>query len=175
MSIMVENKYQLTLCKSVGPIRLGTARSSIIQELGEPENTRRGKYAIRDDYLDSGISIEYRITDEVCANISVGPPAQLIHEGKDLLMMTWVEGVRWLGRRDPEAEAEGEGWESKKLGIDIYPKVEEDGSFRRVDLVNVFDRSYFPPEDEIDAEVQRMIDATPSEEEIAKRLWGEFD
>jgi hypothetical protein len=162
--------YELNIGESVGPIQLGAPRSLVIQELGEPEETRRGVFAIRDNYYGIGISIEYRIADEVCANITVWSPAELLYQGKDLLMMTWVEGTRWLARLDPEAEEEGEGWESNKVGLGIYPKRNDDGSFRKVDFINVFDQQYCPTNEEIEEEIQRMNRKRPSNEECAREL-----
>jgi hypothetical protein len=101
-------------------------------------------------------------------------PAQLIHKGEDLLAMTWAEIVRWLGRLDPDAESQGEGWASQKLGIAIYPKWDHDGSFERVGFINVFDKQFYPSEEEMEADLQRRIDDTPSDEETAEFLWGRF-
>jgi hypothetical protein len=41
--------------------------------------------------------------------------------------------------------------------------------------VTVFDKKFYPPKEEIAAEVQREIDELPSDEEIARELWGQFD
>jgi hypothetical protein len=167
--------YPLTLGKSVGPIKLGSHRSQIIQILGAPEKTILDTLSIRDNYYGVSLSIEYRPADELCNHITVWSPAQLMYEGKDLLMLPWFQLEHWFALLDPEFEEVYDGWQSDKVGIAIHPKRNDDGSFSQADFINVFDKQFYPSEEEIDAEVQRMIDATPSEEEIAKRLWGEFD
>jgi hypothetical protein len=166
--------YHLTLGKSVENIQLGSSRNSIIQILGEPEKTIPHTLSIRDNYYGVGLSVEYRPADELCNHITVWHPAQLIYKGEDLLIMTWAEIVRWLGRLDSEAEAQGEGWASQKLGISVYPKWDHDGSFERVDFINVFDKQFYPSEEEMEAEFQREMAETPSEEECDEWLFGRF-
>jgi hypothetical protein len=167
---MVGKTYELIIGESVGPIHLGATRSSIIQILGKPERTRTGSINISDSYYDIGIIIQYRLGDKLCQNISVGHPAQLIYEGRDLIFLTWVEIARWLARLDPNTEEVGDGWESKQLGIEIHPKYNDDGSYQRADFINVFDQRYCATDEEIAAEVERRIAAMPSEEECAREL-----
>jgi hypothetical protein len=38
-NLLIGNKYGLVIGESVGPIRLGATRSSIVQILGKPERT----------------------------------------------------------------------------------------------------------------------------------------
>jgi hypothetical protein len=172
---MVQHSYDLKMGVSVGPIRLGATRSSIIQGLGQPEKTSVHPLSIDDSYRSIGLSLECRPADELCNHITVWSPAQLLYKGKDLLMLPWLQLVRWLTLLDPEAEAVYDGWQSDKVGIAIHPKRNEDGSFSHADFINVFDKKFYPSEEEIDAEVQREIDELPSDEEIAKELWGQFD
>jgi hypothetical protein len=167
--------YELTLGKSVGPIQLGSPRSEIIQILGQPEKTIFRTLSIRDNYYGIGLSLEYRPADELCSHITVWSPAQLMYEGKDLLMLSWYQLEDWFGLLDSEFEEVYDGWQSDKVGIAIHPKRNEDGSFSHADFINVFDKKFYPSEEEIDAEVQREIDELPSDEEIAKELWGRFD
>jgi hypothetical protein len=166
--------YHLTLGKSVENIQFGAPRDSIIQILGEPEETLRRTLSIRDNYYGVGLSVQYRPADELCNHINVWHPAQLIYNGEDLLIMTWAEIVRWLGRLDPDAESQGEGWASQKLGISIYPKWDHDGSFEQVDFINVFDKQFYPSEEEMEADLQRRIDDTPSDEECDEWWDGLF-
>jgi hypothetical protein len=167
---MMSDKYELVIGKSVGPIRLGDKRDSIIQTLGEPEKTLPDNISIGDFYYGRGLVIEYRPVDEVCKNISISYPSQLIYEGRDLIFFTWVEIARWLTRLDPNAEEAGDGWQSNTLGIEIHPKYNDDGTYCRADFINVFDRQYWSTEEEVEAEIQRQIAEMPSNEECAREL-----
>jgi hypothetical protein len=167
--------YELTLGKAVGPIQLGATRAQIIQILGEPEKSRTYSLSIEDSYRSIGLSLEYRPADGLCNHITVWSPSQLMYEGQDLLMLSWYQLEHWFGLLDSEFEAVYDGWQSDKVGIAIHPKRNEDGSFSHADFINVFDKKFYPSEEEIDAEVQREIDELPSDEEIAKELWGQFD
>jgi hypothetical protein len=167
---MESNQYELVIGESVGPIRLGAKRDSIIQVLGEPDKTYVTNLSISDFYHTLGLGVEYRPADELCNNISIGCPAQLIYEGRDLIFFTWVEIARWLSRLDPMAEEVGDGWESKRLGIEIHPKYNDDGSYRRTDFINVFDQRYCATDDEIEAERARRASERPSEEECLREL-----
>jgi hypothetical protein len=157
---MESNAYELVIGKSVGPVRLGETRQSIIDTLGEPESTRVSQLSIRDYYHDKGIFIQYRPKDELCKNISVGYPAQLIYEGCDLLFFTWVEIVRWLAQLDPTAEEAGDGWQSDALGIGIGPKRNDDGTYQQ----------YWTTDEEAEDEMQRRNDEMPSNEECLREL-----
>jgi hypothetical protein len=172
---MVQNSYDLRLGVSVGPIRFGESRESIIQKLGEPDLTQVNNLSIEDRYRTIGLYLEYRPSDEACKHVSVLSPAQLIYDGQDLLMLTWPEIIRWLAHLDPKAEQVYEGWESETLGIAIHPKVNDDGTYKGAALINVFNRQYRATKEEIDAEVKREIDAMPSEEECERILWGDFE
>jgi hypothetical protein len=172
---MVKNSYDLVIGESVGPIRFGESRKSIIQKIGEPESTRITDLSIEEWYKRIGLYLEYRPSDEVCKQVSVMSPAELIYEGRDLLMLTWLEIIGWLARLDPAAEREDYGWESETLGIAIHPNVNNDETYRRADFINVFDPQYAPTEEEYEAEVQRHIDASPSDEECSRLLWGQFE
>jgi hypothetical protein len=163
-------RYELTLKKSVGNISFGESRRSILQKLGQPENTRTTRLSIKDWYFDIGLSVEYRPSDEVCSHITVLSSASLIYEGNDLLRLSWGELVSWLYRLDPQAKEVGLGFESWPAGISIYSKFNEDDSLRIVDLINIFDPQYRATDEEIAAEVQRQIAEMPSEEECLREL-----
>jgi hypothetical protein len=167
---MVKNSYELVIGQSVGPIRFGENRQSLIQKLGHPEDTDTDRLSIKDWYFDLGLSVEYRPSDEACSHITVLSSASLIHEGNDLLRLSWGELVSWLYRLDPQAKEVGLGLESWPAGISIYSKFNEDDSLRIVDLINAFDPQYRATDEEIAAEVQRQIAEMPSEEECLREL-----
>jgi hypothetical protein len=157
--------YELILKKSVGNLNFGESRQSILQNLGEPERTRTGKFSIKDWYFDLGLSIEYRPSDEACKHITVLSTASLIYEGNDLLRLSWGELVSWLHGLDPTAKEEGLGLVSKRAGISIYPTLSEDGDCVLVDVINIFDPQYRASKEEIEAEARRQIAEMPSDEE----------
>jgi hypothetical protein len=168
--MITTNKYELVIGKSVGPIRLGEPRQSIIFTLGEPESSRVGRLNKTDYYDNLGIFIDYRLADELCQNISIAYPSQLIYEGRDLIFCTWVEIVRWLAQLDPTAEEAGDGWKSNALGIEIHPKYNDDGTYQRTDFINVFDLRYWASDEEIEAERKRRASERPSEEDCLREL-----
>jgi hypothetical protein len=167
---MVQHSYDLKMGESVGPIRFGESRQSLIQKLGQPEKTRTTRLSIKDWYFDIGLSVEYRPSDDACSHITVLSSASLIYEGNDLLRLSWGELVSWLYRLDPAAQEVGLGYESWPAGISIYFKFNEDDSLRIVDLINAFDPQYRATDEEIAAEVQRQIAEMPSEEECLIEL-----
>jgi hypothetical protein len=172
---MVKNSYDLVIGESVGPIRFGESRKSIIQKIGEPESTRITDLSIEEWYKKIGLYLEYRPSDEVCKQVSVMSPAELIYEGRDLLRMTWLEITRWLARLDPAAERVYEGWESETLGIAIHPNVNNIETYRRADFINVFNQQYRATEEELEADMQRRERESPSDEECSRLLWGQFE
>jgi hypothetical protein len=163
-------RYALKLKESLGDLHFGESRQSIIRKLGHPEDTNTDRLSIKDWYFDIGLSVEYRPSDEACSHITVLSSASLIHEGNDLLRLSWGELVRWLYSLDPKAKEVGLGFESWPAGISIYSKFNEDDSLRIVDLINIFDPQYRATDEEIAAEVQRQIAEMPSEGECLREL-----
>jgi hypothetical protein len=167
---MDTNSYELVIGQSVGPLRFGESRPSIIRKLGHPEDTDTDRLSIKDWYFDIGLSVEYRPSDEACSHITILSSASLIYKGNDLLRLSWGGLVSWLYRLDPAAKEIGQGFESWPAGISIYSKFNEDDSLRIVDLINIFDPQYRATDEEIAAEVQRQIAEMPSEEECLREL-----
>jgi hypothetical protein len=170
VELKIENKHELVLKKSIGPVSIGESRDEIHSRLGEPDYVQDYDGSrVREIYDSLDLSIDYQGSPAVCIAVETSSDSSLILNGLDLFRMSWPSFLNWIRQHDPDVrERKTSTVISQALGFSTCPK---SGEPNRTESIFVFGEDfYWPTDEEMKAEARREIANMPSASEMAKEL-----
>lgn len=131
--------------EGVTGVKFGMLPDEVRRAIGEEwksfKRTPTSEYPC--DYFESlGVFVYYKASGETEA-IEFATPAQVMHEGTDLLQLPFDQLTDLLQKQDGSLEVESDGITAYGLGVGAYAPSSADEPTAKVESIIVFEEGYY--------------------------------